>query len=392
MIALALVSAALAAPPLDRTELASAEVDATALIERCRYASCPPDRRALGEAFLVRATAAAVLRGEIDSTAAANARFLAPDLAASWGSLLPGSDGGEPEAWVREWADPTPLGTSVPAPSVLPDRSAREHRPAPPPRAERQPPEHPLELRKDAPTSTRAGFSVAPQRGSTGGTLDGELRLQVAPAVGVVVAGSYGVGWSRLPEMTQQQLEVDIDRLRGQEGALRAGAGPRWTSDRGAELALFAYGHAESSAPSLATYQDFLSENLPIDPARVGLGGGLGAIGLYPLRRAPKVAFRGELGLESVKRRVLRDYVDPRREWPFEPVDDQTRDRAAGDVSQVRLALDAQWSPGDSGAIVSVGSGLLYSQRTEPPPDGMPDVRFAPELDFMPRVGAGWTF
>jgi hypothetical protein len=391
VIALAFVSAALAAPPLDRTELASAEVDATALIERCRYASCPRDRRALGEAFLVRATAAAVLRGEIDSTAAANARFLAPDLAASWGSLLPGSDGAEPEAWVREWADPTPLGASAPAPSVLPDRSVREHRPPAPPR-ERTPPEHPLELRREAPTVTRIGFSVTPERGSSAGALDGELRLQVARAVGVVLAASYGYGSSRVPEPVQEALEVDIDRLRGQDGALRAGVGPRWTSDRGAEIALFAYGHADSSAATLRTYQEFVDENLAIDAARVGLGGGLGVIGVYPLRDEPQLALRGELGLESVKRRVLRDYVDPRREWPFEEVDEITRDRAAGDVSQVRLSVEAQWRPGESGATVYVGSAALFSQRTEPLPGGVPEGSIAPDLAFMPRVGAGWTF
>lgn len=98
------LAAALAAPD-EPSELQATSERAARIIEACRdQPACEHDREVLGEAFLAQAVAAAVLRGEIDATAAANARALVPQRATLWRDLL-SSEGGpeDAEPWVRAW-------------------------------------------------------------------------------------------------------------------------------------------------------------------------------------------------------------------------------------------------------------------------------------------------
>jgi hypothetical protein len=108
-----LAAAALAALPADSTELAVAEIEADVVIERCQE-SCFETREELGRAFLTRAAAAAVLRGEIDAAAAANGRFLAPAIAEQWAAVLPAADEREPDTWVVSWAKEDPAELALP--------------------------------------------------------------------------------------------------------------------------------------------------------------------------------------------------------------------------------------------------------------------------------------
>jgi hypothetical protein len=106
-------------------DVAAAEAAADARITACRAlpASCVGEERELARAFLVKVTAASVLRGEIVRVSAANARLLDRGVVEDWSSLLDADESVQPDPWVvalaaAAWAaraDPAKLEPAVPA-------------------------------------------------------------------------------------------------------------------------------------------------------------------------------------------------------------------------------------------------------------------------------------
>lgn len=91
----------------------AAERDAVGLIDRCRLdpGACREDTTALARAFLIRATAASLLRGELDPVATVDARLLDAALTDAWAAMLPDASGVQPDPWVvalaaAAWASP----------------------------------------------------------------------------------------------------------------------------------------------------------------------------------------------------------------------------------------------------------------------------------------------
>ncbi|MFK7927905.1 MAG: hypothetical protein AB8H79_06935 [Myxococcota bacterium] len=103
MIAILLAGFIGSASSLEPDNLPAEERRSTRIIKQCEDLNCRWDRNELGRAFLVRAAAAAVLRGQVDERAAANARLLVPDEAALWEGLLATDTDSPPDPWVRDW-------------------------------------------------------------------------------------------------------------------------------------------------------------------------------------------------------------------------------------------------------------------------------------------------
>lgn len=96
-----------------------AEREAIDLIDRCRLdpGACRGETTALARAFLIRATAASLLRGELDPVATVDARLLDAALTDAWAAMLPDAHGVQPDPWVvalaaAAWASPPTESTA----------------------------------------------------------------------------------------------------------------------------------------------------------------------------------------------------------------------------------------------------------------------------------------
>ncbi len=98
--------------------LSEAEVDAEHAISGCKVVrDCGLDANQLGAAFLIRAAAAAVLRGELDLQSVANGMYLADGTYRAWKAIIPDADEVSPEEWVVKWdGAPEPVTLTAPPP------------------------------------------------------------------------------------------------------------------------------------------------------------------------------------------------------------------------------------------------------------------------------------
>lgn len=383
------LGASLAAPPTDQAELARAEIDANAMIAACQDGDCPFGAAQLAESFLVRATAAAVLRGEIDTTSAANARFLAPELAASWGPLLPGAHRDEPEPWVRDWL--VGVITPTPPPLVIGRTTPPAARQARPPREPREP-LPPLTLRSDAPGVARLGVSGSGGRGWTDGGLDTDVRVQLARPVALVAGAGLGAHQNTFPPEALAALGTDVDRLAARDAWVRIGVGPRWTDPDGREAMVYLAVIGELSAMTWTTWSALSEDGIELLPATRGLGGTVGALIVQPL--PGPLALHLEPGLEHRRRTVLRSHLSPRRDtdaFTADLLEDAAwRDAAAADLLRVRTSLDLAWQPGDSAVSIAGGFDLALERLGGPALDEVPARRA--ELVVSPRLNAALAF
>lgn len=261
-----LLPAALAAPdPGSPEELEAAERTALSLIERCQEAgqTCGATPEALGQAFVVRALAAAVLRGELDLSGVANGRLLAPDVVDAWSSVLPAAEQAAPEAWVVAWLAPPP------APA------------APRPASER------TRAQRSTPTAVIRASGTAYELGGAegmGGALD--ARAEVSEGLGVMVRGTWNEFTFPAGLPARPLLPVGI-----REVALELSAGPRRTGRGGAELLPHVGANLYSGGITSRTARRLDAVGYTPDPAVVGLGGRLGALGVHPVRPGAPLLF-----------------------------------------------------------------------------------------------------
>ncbi len=270
-----LAGAALASP--DPAELPAEAERAELLIARClaQGRACGADDAALARAFVTRALAAAVLRGEVDEEAAATARYLDPTADDGLEDVLPLPGGAGPAPWVVRWRS----GASI----------------APPPVRTRA---RPLELdHRDAPvvlaSVADAAVTVVYRAGSDGGWATSSARvlswgLQAQAPAGRV-ASLFGEAGLRHGE-----------RGLGVEG--RLGVGPRWSSAGGADLHLVAAASAGSGRWTVEDDTTTSSSGPEIldDATSATVGLGIGGVGVHPLVPGEALALRWEAWWEQV--------------------------------------------------------------------------------------------
>lgn len=352
MIALTLSGLAAAA---DTSDLASSERAAVALLDACRQRghACGATREQLGEAFVVRALAAAVLRGELDPRAVADARVLAPEIVARWADQLP-ADPVEPDAWVVAFAAPT---IAPPAPIPEPPRP-----PTPSDRASLR--LAGLAASPVGPTDvgTRHG-AVGELRGALHGALGGiararydELKLLMRPL-------PYFLDGYGLPALTTREVTVDL----GIGRAHRASNGAEWLP----YLGVTAY----SGAFTDRTFAALDEIGVGTQPAVVGFGVVGGLVGSWPLgaRASARLATDLHVGRSH-------NLDEPMAHWRRESAIVDSDQRRPGDIT-FEVAPELQLR-GPQGVRFGLG-GVFEGMGSRPS-----DVAYS--LGGVGSVSVGW--
>jgi len=253
-------------------DLAEAEIQARSIIEACRETpSCGYDRRELAEAFVVRATAASILRGEVDPTAAANIERLAPGLALRWRSLLPDTTDVEPDPWVESFVEPA---DAPPAPS-----SPREVR------------------RHSGPSMLRLAAAGGPNIDLEGftGRFEAELRARIAGPLSVIARLSTGGTSHPVSREVLREFDSLPERVGTQLGTVTAGVALRATPSPASELFVYAGPLVHTLGVTRASFTAFEEEGLVFDPAQSGYGLTAGLIGIATLPGSRWLSLRGEI-------------------------------------------------------------------------------------------------
>jgi len=265
-------------------ELVEAEARAASIVSACRdLGDCDPDT--LAKAFLVQATAASVLRGQVDPVAAANLRELDPALAERWRQLL--ADGAEAEPWVRQVAtrsNPSVTPASDPRGPFAPSRST---------------------LR----IAGAGGFDLGGARGQ----LEAELRAKIAGPVSVFARLDAGIGSRPLSPSLKEELGTEMSSLAQQNGEATAALALASTPSPTSDLLFFLGPTFTSSAGTFSSFTGFAADGLALSPASVALGATIGAIGTIGLPGSERVSLRLDVAATSLAGTYLNRYLDGRR-------------------------------------------------------------------------------
>ena len=299
------------ASPLSVDDLQQTERTATALIERCQRLgpACGATAAQLGEAFVARATAAAVLRGDLDVVAVANGTLLAPAAVAVWRDLLPGTADTEPDAWVVAW---------------IADRWPDPPQPPPPAR-------DPSQRSDPRPTVARAvlsGFRVS----------DDDYTSPVTSyAVTGEVRGTVGSGLGRIGIVASGGV---IDRAT--EGSI--GIGPRWV--RGGAFELLPYVGVDAATGRLQsrTWFDGPPFRLADDPRFLGIGARVGVIAVHSLRTDDRWSMRWTVGARSMRHWRMGRQGGVQLMW-YQP------DEGLPAVAQIEIRPELQLKVGERGRV-----------------------------------------
>ncbi|MEZ4234826.1 MAG: hypothetical protein R3F59_01395 [Myxococcota bacterium] len=265
MIPLSTLSAALAAPPSRRWRPTSPTRWRSSRAARRPGRPAAPARRP-SAAPSSPAAAAAVLRGELDPDAVANAEALAPEAVGPWREVLP-TPTALPQAWIDPWlASPPP-------------------RPAPPP--PRRIPETPVRAPLPAEVEAGIGLLASPWPGATlGGRA--ELRAPV-DALAATVRGS----WARAGTLRSADTRIGLAQLPVDTVGLTAGLGASWVAG-GASLVPQLLLDIERSAFTPAGAA--VARAHGVDPApALQLGAGFGTRIVAPLGRTFAFRSSGEV-------------------------------------------------------------------------------------------------
>jgi hypothetical protein len=357
-----------ASPRVD--DLVDAESLALEIIEACTdRRDCAYDRHELGGAFLVRATAAAVLRGEVDTVAAANARLLVPSLALAWDELMPSVDSSAPDAWVVAWLPSvTPAGdldTESGAPAAVSERlSAR--------RGDRV---------------ARVGLTGSGGSDFRTGGLVFDARSNPVRGLGLLTGFDVGLDSSRIATETREALGIDVPAINGRRVSANLGIGPRWTAPEGSEFLIYFGASYGTSWASHATFKAITDEGFYLSPAIHHIGLSLGLLGVWSV--APHFSVRTDLSLASVKRVMAARHHGRRSPppgwWP--EVDRSERDGIADDHVITQLALELHRDLGERAFLYGgLETRIVTVLDVQAVPEHMTDIY------LWPRLGVGWGF
>lgn len=315
-----ILTAAFAAPPANLTAdaLVAANTDASLLIAKCESngQACGATKYQLAEAFVVRAVAASVLRGELDARAVANARHLDPNATKGWEALLPSVLDDQPLAWVAAYKEPLPA--SVTPSATLPPLSPTSTAKSPTPSA--------------VPLKQRGALALK--------TTDDALQVRVQAAAAMPTYGpgslySGGIG-AQIPASQFTSLWTEIGgassttstpyfydannptagandvTMQVRELLLSFGAGPRWTAPGGAELHLIAGVQGTVESLGNESRDVFIERGASPSNRASRVGPLLGVVGVAPFKSNGAVAFRWE-GWASMG--VGNNIIDREFEW-----------------------------------------------------------------------------
>ena len=290
-VLLSLIPLAGAAPLTDPVELVDAESEARSVIEDCRRGKACAAHE-LADAFLVRATAAAVLRGEVDQSASANLRLLKPELADTWKSLL--AEDGKPDTWVVALVEgPSPV-SEVPAGS----------------------PVAPVTAVRDA--LAAGGFPEVRLEGDAwvgtaqpSGRIGLEVRGSVLGALSVRAAPRFVISSTAISPEVRSTLETSEERINGRGVEVDLGFGPRWTTRSGSELMFWVGPSFQSHAASGGSFRALASDGVLLNPAEHALGASMGGLGTFAIGRV--VSVRGDVEVRYLHRATASTHLSPQR-------------------------------------------------------------------------------
>lgn len=296
------------AASVDPSELVEAEVAAAALIEDCEHRgiACDVSRESLGEAYLVRAIASVLLRGEVDPVASANAHLLVPHRTDAWTGLLGGAMEPDPflYAWTRE--PERGLRERVAVGEHVDEPEPEEHRPP----AKRRP------LDAEPPRlggPTILGLQIEQPLEAKG--LGGELEARASFRGALTGLGRFRYERARSPITLPPPFIDTVDRtviLEESSGELEVGVGLRRSSDTGETLA-YVGGQLFSHAPTFRSFAELQEElQVIVDPGHVGGHAMIGFLGRGGFRGLPlsvQLDCRLLLGVET----KLGQWLDERR-------------------------------------------------------------------------------
>jgi hypothetical protein len=330
---LSLLTAQALATPLSPAHLTAAEEQATAMIDRCeRYGrACGASAEALGRAFLARATTAAVLRGELDSQAVADATLLAPHAVEVWRDLLPSAAEVGPSPWVIAWLDEPQRAVSI--------------EPGPPEPAVVAP--EPEDSRRSGGTVVRGTGVRSLDAPQSAGTI--EARTSVG-RVGLMIDAT----WARyaIPETAVPEWDGYVLPEHAQRTVVgRASVGPRWIGPGGGEVMPYAGVSINNSGvfgPSLSRLvQD---ANVQPSPPIWSVGSHIGLLTVRPL--APGAAWSVRTSAAASVGHRWRRSRDPGPyglTWP---------DLEAPTTLSGVLQPELQWTP--SALILAAGPAFAW--------------------------------
>ncbi|MBX2800084.1 MAG: hypothetical protein KTR31_20570 [Myxococcales bacterium] len=286
--------AAAASPGFTVEELMASARQAESTIAACQASTaCAASPDELGEAFAVRAVAAA-LEGQLDREAAANASLLSPGAAERWGSLLPAAEVA-PADWVVAW-----LATRMVGAAAEPPPAASVH-PSPPSASELD--AGPASVLRVSGRATLNGPLV-------GGVGEVDWRTGLG-GLGLRVRAEAARSYLpiRLPSEVGQTSRLSV--LEADTGTLALAVGPRWGGD-GREVLVHGQLGIMSSALTGRTYRELARQDLFPDPATVGVRGGFGGVYLQPLLRR-RAALRVESDVSWLSYRILPQHLSRAR-------------------------------------------------------------------------------
>lgn len=346
MISLVLASA-FASPIPSSGALEDAERHAAALLARCQSLgpACAASPEELGEAFLVSALAAAVLRGDLDARSVANGRLLAPEAVESWFDVLPAAEGVPPDAWVVAYLAPPIAQDSGP---------------------------------KTPNTVIRASVAYPTQGAGFEGAAVGWTTLASR------MSGRICARWreqrvpSGLPSIPQP---VGI-----REGEVALSLGPRWRGEAGADLMAYAGLGLFSSGWTGRSYRRLAEQGYLIEPAIVGMSAHTGAQGLHPLRPGGPLLAQWSADASLLYAQNLVHPLAAGRQ-----VSEVVYGQSTPLDLRLQISPGLEWRPVE-GLSLGAGPGLEYIQPIGP---GFTTSGQIPNRDAVIRMAfwasVGWT-
>lgn len=243
---------------------------------------------------MTQAAAAAVLRGQLDTQSAANGSHLLGGASQEWRTVVPTPGDTPPEAWVVQWSGITPAN-AVGATQAGGARS----------------------LAKDTGGLVRLGSSTRLQTDQVGALI--ELHGRVPLRQGLALFTTLDTGNQRVsfpkPLLTNIEGtgETAMTGMREQATRVKLGAALSGTLARGDTLLVMPSLVSSTHAASLDTFNQATAAGFIVGPAAFGVGAGLGAIGLHPLRANGPLAFRWEAQGSAEANRHVANYFSSKR-------------------------------------------------------------------------------